>query len=210
MRIKQIETKKVKPYFNNPRKNEHAIRVVARSIQEFGWQQPIVVDSEMTVIAGHTRLGAAILLGELKVPVTVAENLTAAQVRAYRLADNKVAEYSDWDEEKLIAELCSMQEGGEDLSLTGFDDQELEKLLADEVEGEAPPEVIFSRELLESHNYIVLVFDNDIDWLNAKGHFQLPSTYSKRANGKPWSKGIGRVLDGAEYLDRMKAEGLDE
>lgn len=95
----------VYPYPNNPRHNNEAVEYVANSIREFGWQQPIVVDTDGTIIAGHTRLKAAKMLGMDTVPVVVADNLTPAQVNAYRLADNKVAEASTWDMEALAVEL---------------------------------------------------------------------------------------------------------
>jgi ParB/RepB/Spo0J family partition protein len=78
----------IKPYENNPRNNDDAVDAVERSIKEFGWQQPIVVDKDNVIIAGHTRYKAAKKLGMKEVPVVVASNLSDEQVRAYRLADN--------------------------------------------------------------------------------------------------------------------------
>ena len=104
------------PYFNNPRNNENAVEKVAESIKQFGFQAPIIIDENNVIIAGHTRLKAAELLGLEKVPVIVAENLTEDQARAYRLVDNKTAEFSDWDFEKLAAELENI-----DLDLSAFD-----------------------------------------------------------------------------------------
>jgi ParB-like chromosome segregation protein Spo0J len=87
MEVTETEIHKVFPYARNPRRNESAIAKVAASIQEFGWRQPIVVDSEMIVIAGHTRLEAARLLGLNTVPVHIATGLTDAQIKASRLAE---------------------------------------------------------------------------------------------------------------------------
>ena len=87
------------------------------------------------------------------------------------------------------------------LSIIGFSEAELEDIFQ-EPEDAVPPEIQFSERLGEANNYIVLTFDNDIDWLSAQSHFNLKSVSSQRANGKPWSKGIGRVLDGAEYLNK--------
>jgi hypothetical protein len=109
---------KVKPYPNNPRNNDDAVEYVANSIREFSFQQPIVVDSEGTIIAGHTRLKAAKMLGMETVPVVVADNLTPAQVNAYRLADNKVAEAATWDMEALSVELEGLEV---DFDMTMFD-----------------------------------------------------------------------------------------
>ena len=85
-----------------------------------------------------------------------------------------------------------------------LDDWGLDVPYVEDEEDNEEPEIEFSEYLDESHNYVVLTFDNDIDWLSAQTHFQLKSVYSKRANGKPWSKGIGRVIDGGKYLNDLK------
>lgn len=103
--VKIMPIDKIKPYQNNPRKNEHAIEPVANSIREFGFKQPIVIDKNNTIIAGHTRLLAAKELGLTEVPVIVADDLTPEQVKAYRLADNKTGELAGWDFEQLDIEL---------------------------------------------------------------------------------------------------------
>ena len=107
----------VHPYINNPRNNDDAVEYVANSLREFGWQQPIVVDTDGTIIAGHTRLKAAKRLGMEKVPVVVADNLTPAQVNAYRLADNKVAEAATWDKSLLSLEIDGLSV---DFDMTDF------------------------------------------------------------------------------------------
>lgn len=131
MKIQEVSIDRVKPYPGNPRKNADAVEKVARSLAEFGWRQPLVVDGEYVVIAGHTRLLAAQKLGHLKVPVHIAAGLTVAQVRAYRLADNRVAQEAEWDDDLLAQELLALSADGFDLSLTGFDEAELAVLLAD-------------------------------------------------------------------------------
>ena len=198
MKVKQISIDKIIPYHNNPRKNQ-AIDKVASSINEYGFQQPIVVDQNMVVIVGHKRLLASKKLKLKKVPIAIAD-LTKSQAKAYRLADNRTNEDSSWDEELLKGELLDL-EGL--LNSTGFEDSELEKLL-DDPEPEDDAEVVFSEEIGETNNYIVLVFKNDIDWLSAQTHFNLETVKSKRQNGKAWSKGIGRVLDGAKYITELK------
>ena len=131
MQIKQIAISAVIPYDRNPRNNQAAIAKVAASIEAFGFRQPVVVDSEMVIIAGHTRLEAAKSLGLVEIPVHVAEGLTPTQAAAYRLADNRTAEDADWDYE-LLAEVLSELDSQEfDLSLTGFDDADLARLLAE-------------------------------------------------------------------------------
>src|SRR5215471_15685955 len=102
----------IQPYENNPRINGPAVDAVAASIQEFGFRQPIVVDEEGVIIVGHTRFKAALKLGLEQVPVHVAIGLTAAQAKAYRLADNQTATLSSWDDDKLPLELIGLQELG--------------------------------------------------------------------------------------------------
>lgn len=131
----------VHPYLNNPRINEAAIDKVAASIREFGFRQPIVVDKDNVIIAGHTRLQAALRLGMKEIPVVVAEDLTEEQVRAYRLADNKTAEFAEWDFAKLDEELSEildidMEEFGFDMS--EFEDQP--EVVEDDFEPEIPEE----------------------------------------------------------------------
>jgi len=105
MEVKEWPIEEVKPYKNNPRNNDDAVEATANSIREFGWQQPIVVDKDGVIIVGHTRLKAAKKLKMEQVPVTVAENLTDEQVKAYRLADNKTGELAEWDVDMLGDEL---------------------------------------------------------------------------------------------------------
>lgn len=95
----------IKPYENNPRKNDAAVQYVANSIREFGFKQPIVVDRNGVIVAGHTRYKAAKELGMEEVPCVMADDLTDEQVKAYRLADNKVAEASEWDFDLLEKEV---------------------------------------------------------------------------------------------------------
>lgn len=137
--IKGID--EIRPYENNPRVNDGAVGAVAESIREFGFQQPIVVDRDNVIIAGHTRYKAAKKLGLAEVPVVVAGNLTDEQVRAYRLADNKTGELAEWDFSALEEELDGI--GELDMSLFGFEPKEIkapEEITEDDYE-EEPPEV---------------------------------------------------------------------
>jgi len=136
MNIKQTEINKIIPYAKNPRKNDAAIAKVAASIKEFGWRQPIVVDAEMVVIAGHTRLEAARQLGLESVPVHIATDLTANQIKAYRIADNRVSEEAKWDEALLALEIGDLQLDGYDVTQTGFDLGEIENLFLEKEQGE--------------------------------------------------------------------------
>jgi len=125
--IRSIES--IRPYEKNPRLNDDAVDAVAASLKEFGFRQPIVVDGDGVIVCGHTRYKAAQKLGLAKVPVHVARDLTPEQIRAYRIADNKTSDLSDWDYDILPIELSELQDAGFDLESIGFDEDELAKLL---------------------------------------------------------------------------------
>ena len=108
MEIKEIALSELKPYDKNPRRNDNAVDAVAKSIEEFGFKVPIIIDKGNVIVAGHTRLKAAQKLGLEKIPCIVADDLTPEQIKAFRLADNKTAELADWDFEKLDEELKSL------------------------------------------------------------------------------------------------------
>lgn len=105
MEIREVSIKDIHPYEKNPRINDNAVEAVANSIREFGFKQPIVVDGNMEIIAGHTRWKAAKKLKMKTVPVLVADDLTEEQVRAYRIADNSTGELATWDYDALVSEL---------------------------------------------------------------------------------------------------------
>ena len=147
MNITNMKIADIRPYEKNPRINDGAVDAVAKSIQEFGWQQPIVVDKDLVVIVGHTRLKAAEQLGLTEVPVVVANHLTPEQVQAYRIADNKTGEIAEWDYNLLPMELKDLQNADFDLSVLGFDSDELDKLLNGDTEdtvteGETEPDAV--------------------------------------------------------------------
>lgn len=141
MQVQSIKISEVKPYDKNPRKNDDGVDAVANSIKEFGWQQPIVVDKDNIIIVGHTRYKAAKKLGMDKVPVVVADSLSPEQVKAYRLADNKTGELTDWDMGLLDDELADIADI--DMSDFGFDldlgDDEA-KVQEDDFDEEVPEE----------------------------------------------------------------------
>lgn len=119
-KIVEINIEDIVPYDNNPRNNENAVEKVAESIKQFGFKQPIVIDKNNVIICGHTRLKAAQQLGLKKVPVIKAAELTDDQVKAYRLADNKVSEFSTWDFDALADELAELE--NIDMAAFGFDE----------------------------------------------------------------------------------------
>lgn len=132
-RIVMRSTADLKPYSRNARTHTpDQIQKIIRSIQEFGWTNPILVDREGMIVAGHARLAAALAMGLPEVPTIGLGHLTPAQARAYVIADNQLGLDSSWDEDILRVELTDLQALDYDLSLTGFDSDELERLLAGE------------------------------------------------------------------------------
>jgi DNA modification methylase len=130
MKITLTPIDEVKPYERNPRLNDPAVEAVARSLKEFGFRQPIVVDAEHVIVVGHTRWKAAKQLGLAKVPVHVATDLSAEQIKAYRIADNQTATLAEWDYDLLPLELADLQGMNYELGLLGFAEEELNRILA--------------------------------------------------------------------------------
>lgn len=203
MQIIEKKISELKPYEKNPRRNDNAVDYVAKSIEQFGFKVPIVIDNNGVVVCGHTRMKAAKKLGLKTVPCIIADDLTDEQIKAFRLADNKVSEFAEWDNRKLKKELDGIF--NIDMSDFGFmndvDDKEQDNIVGGEVK--------FSEVLSEENNYIILQFKTEIDWLQAQSLFDLETvkTYSTRKDGKVTDKmerkGIGRVLDGAKVLNKI-------
>src|SRR5947199_2722869 len=128
-------------YARNPRKNDGAVDRMCASIREFGFKIPCLVRSDGEVIDGHLRLKAARKLGIMEIPVILCDEWTPAQVKAFRLMVNRSATWADWDEELLAIELSELQNADFDLSLTGFDSEEIDDYLFQESPDEdaAPP-----------------------------------------------------------------------
>lgn len=131
MNIEQMSVGDITPYFNNPRNNKDAVDIVVTSIEEFGFQVPIIVDKDSVIIAGHTRWEAAKRIGMDTVPVIVASGLSDVKAKAFRIMDNKAAEASKWDFVKLLGEFDSLEELDCNMDALGFDMLEVEKLRLD-------------------------------------------------------------------------------
>jgi len=129
MQVVNVSIGSVIPYEKNPRINAGAIEPVMKSLKEFGFQQPIVVDGNNVIVVGHTRFAAAKKLGLKEVPVVIAKDLTPEQVQAYRIADNKTSEFAGWDNDLLSKELQELQDTGFDFTVLEFSDKELEQLM---------------------------------------------------------------------------------
>ena len=131
MKIEYKNINDIIPYENNPRKNDEAVDYVANSIKEFGFKVPIIVDKENVIVTGHTRYKASQKLGLEKVPVIYADDLTEEQIRAFRIADNKVAEFSTWDLDKLDLEL---EDINIDMGNFGIENLDIEAIDGDDEE----------------------------------------------------------------------------
>ena len=191
----KVSIKDIKPNPNNPRLvKDDKFKKLVQSIKDFPQMldiRPIVVNKDMIVLGGNMRLKACKEAGLSEIPIIKAEDLTEEQQREFIIKDN--VGYGEWDWNILKDEwdLEKLDEWGLDI-----DKKEKE----DEGEGE----VIISTELDRESNYIVLKFDTDIDWLQVQSIFGLQSTYSLRSNGKTWSKGVGRVVDGVDAILKIK------
>ncbi len=147
MKVVNVPLDEITPYENNPRVNEGAVEQLAKIIEQFGFRNPAVLNKDKVIIEGHTRLLAVKKLGWETMPCIIATDLTPEQEQALRIADNKIAEIAEWDEDKLKVELAALQEAGFDLSLLAFQDDELDELLGGEIgthgetEPDAAPEV---------------------------------------------------------------------
>ena len=156
--IVMLPVSEVRPYEKNPRKNSEAVKYVKASIEKFGFKQPIVIDSNRVIICGHTRLEAAKSLGMAEVPCIVADDLTDAKVKALRLADNKVAEFSEWEMNLLGEELGELAEISDiDMGDFGFDDN-LDKI-GDEEENETEEKGVNLSETFQ----IIVECENEIE-----------------------------------------------
>ena len=203
MEIINKNISEIKPYEKNPRINDNAVDDVANSIKEFGFKVPIVIDKNNIIVAGHTRLKASKKLGLKEVPCIIADDLNEEQIKAFRLADNKVSEKAEWDFDLLNEELDDIL--NIDMSDFGF-----EKTMEEKVkEAKENGDVEFAEVLGEEHNYIVLYFDNDVDWLQAETLFDIKPVKcgSTRKDGKITKNmqriGIGRVLNGSEAINKI-------
>lgn len=173
------------PYEKNPRKNDKAVKYVANSIKEFGWKQPIVVDGHHVVVCGHTRLKAAKKLGLDKVPCIIADDLTEEQVKAFRLADNKVAEQADWDWDLLDGEVNDIL--GLDMGDFGF--------VFEEATPDPDDQPQKKNERLRTDEAYNLPY---VDLERTEGFYQMP-TIEKEAHKPDGLMGFNYALNSKDY-----------
>ena len=195
--------KELKPYKKNAKKHPKTqVEQIANSIKEFGFTQPVLIDKDNNVVAGHGRVLGAKKAGLKEVPTLCLDDLTEEQIKAYRLADNKLNE-SGWDDGMLKQSLEEIEEINMDLF--GFSADAIESDMLD-----VEPDVPFTEVLNEENNYIVLKFDNKVDWLNAMGMLGIQKVRAlptkKGGNRKSFGEraGVGRVIDGVKALERLR------
>lgn len=202
-KIKLVDINKVIPYENNPRVNDQSVQFVANSIEKFGFKVPVVVDKDMVIINGHTRLKAAKRLGLKEIPVIIADDLSPEEAKAFRIADNSAGENSYWDIDLLNLELAEIPF---DMSEFGINLDEEE----DEFKGDTEPKEkdIKKMELraFEHYDYVVFVFNNQQDFLNVCTNFGIEKVDGGWVNRKI---GIGRVLKGEELVKRIRDKDSD-
>lgn len=204
-----VNIESVIPQPKNPNKhNDKQIELLAKIIKAQGWRNPIVVSNRSGfVVKGHGRLMAAQKLGVSKVPVDRQDYASEAEEYADLLADNKIAELSKNDKGSLKDLLAEVDTGVIDIELTGFTEDEIEKMMTENADITEKPEVELSPELFEEHNYVVLYFDNTLDWQNAIHLLGIKTVTdelgnrARNAKGEPGRKGIGHVLEGKKVLE---------
>lgn len=163
MNIVEKKLSEIKPYERNPRRNDEAVKYLVESISKFGFKQPIVVDQDGVIVAGHTRFKAAKQLGMTEVPCVVADDLTPEQIKAFRLADNKVGEIATWDFELLHLELDELEDFEIDMGDFGFyntfDEDQFEDLFEKKPEQEVQQEA--DEEEVPAHWKVIIRAENE-------------------------------------------------
>ena len=193
MEIRNIPIADLKPAEYNPRKiTRNVLKTLKDGITEFGLVDPLIVNKDLTIIGGHQRFKACLELGFKEIPCVVLD-LPKHKEKALNLALNKVS--GDWDKSKLEKLLQDIETA--DIGLTGFNDDDLAKLLNDVQSGGAEYDI--APRLMEQYDYIVLFFRNTLDFQVAGAHFQL----EMKREDKRDKVGLGKAIDGAAYLRRI-------
>ena len=209
MQIENLPITEITPYDRNPRITNEAVPFVEESIKEFGFLVPLVIDNDNIIVAGHTRYQAALRLNYTELPCIRASNLTPQQVEAFRIADNKVAEHSQWHM-PLLEEILGEIGGAFDMAKFGFVDQAAEEITASVSDAMAnagdmmnagvahPLEV----KAFEHWDYLVFVFENEMDWVKACDLFGIQKVEMNYGNNK--LRGMGRVVLGKRLFNGLE------
>lgn len=213
MQIEIISLDSLKPYERNAKKHTaEQIKQIKESITKFGNNDPIAIwGDENIIIEGHGRYVALRELGYEECECIRLDHLTEEERKAYTLAHNKLTMNTDFDDDLLLSELDELRDFF-DMSAFGFFDDEEDEEEAEEEE-EITPEIEFTEVLEEENNYIVLFFDNAIDWLQAETLFDLKTVKglsTRKDGGGESARGTGRVLNGAKALSKIMDWGVKE
>ena len=205
MEIKEMKIDDLIPADYNPRKDlkpgDPEYEKLRKSIQEFGYVDAIIWNKRTgVVVGGHQRLKVLKELGYEKVKVSVVD-LDEQKEKALNLALNKIE--GDWDKTLLKNLLEELDTGEFDMELTGFDEKEIEKLMTEGQQFIEKPEKEFTEELLEEHNYVVLYFDNKMDWQTAVDKLGIKTKHALDSREGYERSGIGRVIRGADVIARL-------
>ena len=191
------QIKDLKPYKKNAKKhNKEQVEWIANSIKEFGFTQPVIVDKNNSVVAGHGRILGAKKAGLKSVPTVCLEDLTEEQIKAYRLVDNKLNE-SEWDKKTLKQELDELYSIF-DMGDFGFG------VLIEDIDLPQEGERAIAPEMGEANNYVVLEFDTEQEWEDAQYYLELEEVETPDKNPKIRRKGIGRVIKGKNVINKLK------
>ena len=186
LKIEYIDIDKIKPYINNPRNNKNAINCVAKSIKEFGFKNPIILDKDNVIVCGHTRLEASKKLGIDKIPCIYAKDLNKDQINAFRLADNKVSEQSTWDYDMLLEELNNIDMNMEEFGFNIDIDMD-EEPKEDNIEEANRTNNTYNLELFDEFNcdgkYQIPIINNDNYIPSNLIGFNYAMTHKNKQNG---------------------------
>ena len=202
--MEKVDIRQIRSNPDNPRFiKDYKFEKLVKSIREFPQMlelRPIVVNQDMIVLGGNMRLKACEAAGIEQVPIIFADNLTEEQQKEFIIKDN--SSFGEWDWDLLANEwdVDDLNDWGLDVPYTEDDIEEMGNPMNEQ--SEKP----FATELDTQSNYLILKFDTDIDWIQAKTLFGLKTETAKRANGKPWSQGIGRVINGVEAINKIQNE----
>jgi hypothetical protein len=205
MNIQKVKISEVIPNKENPRLiKKDKLKKLVNSIKEFPAMleiRPIVVDEENVILGGNMRYEACKRAGLEEIYIIKASELTEEQKKEFVVKDN--VGFGDWDWDVLANHWDLEQLGNWGLDSI-YTDDDLEEMKNPINRGSDYP---FATRLDIENNYVVLKFDNDIDWIYVKGLLELENTWSRRANGERWTIGIGHVIDGLEAIEKIKKNG---
>jgi hypothetical protein len=212
LQVEQVSVADLSSDPANARKhNERNIETIVASLRRFGQQKPIVVDSSGVVRAGNGTLEAAKRLGWETIAV-VKTALQGSEATAYAIADNRTAELAEWDDDVLAATLHGLvTDDAALLDAAGFDEDELAAMVGLDDDGEggenSKPKMVISPELHERQDYIVIVFDNDFDWMVATDRLNIKTAEASKVETSTIKKtGVGRVITSQEFLRAIASE----